>query len=135
MVPNRAGGALRGELLAEGDEPGLGEEEGAPLPAGEVELEVVQFNLDRPPGPRAAVLWIPIEGRDRARIPAAAVRREDQGAAGQVERIGGHDVAGLELYQDLIFRGDGNPTSDLGDLDGTASIAAKSSFQLVDTEF
>ena len=123
MVPNRAGVRSEGNSLPNVMSPCLGEEERGPLPAGKVGLEVLQLDLDRPPGPLAAVLRIPIQRPDRARISAAAVRCEDQSAVGQVEVIGGHNIGWLELNQDLVFRGDGNPAADRGDLDVIHSVA------------
>ena len=112
-------GTITRNRLAERDQPRPGVEEGVPLPAREGEPEVLQLDLDRLAHSLGVVrLLLPVERPHLARVAAAAVRSEHQGAAGQVQRVRGRQVLGHQLHEDLVFRSDRDSAADRGDLDG-----------------
>ena len=116
IVPNRSGPLPPERIpLAEGDQAVAAEENRIPPLAGKLEPEaqldlVVVVNL-------LPELFLPGERPYLARVTAAADRRENHRAAGQVQRIRGIEVLGRHLHEDLVLRSDRDAAAHRGDLD------------------
>ena len=93
-----------GERAAEGQQAVAADMKGVPAPAGEREAETSELDHRAVRHRRAEVLF-PGEGADVARVPAVAVRGEDQRAPVQVEGVGRSRVLGRERHQDLAVDG------------------------------
>ena len=98
--PPPVGAMLRKRIrLAERDQSVATDEEGLPLPAREVEPEDdLGVVIDR-----VAQVLVPVERPHLARVAAAAVRSEHQGATGKVHRVRGDDVLRHQLQEDLVL--------------------------------
>ena len=98
---------------AEGHDPRRSQVKRVPALAGEGKIEALQpdHSLQEhttgisPVANFLADLLLPFQGPDPARIPSRAVRREDQGAPVQIEKIGAGVFVVFEFHQDLIVGG------------------------------